>query len=171
MLAIIKLLFFIIMRDSFLSKPQRLQPYPLLAFARLIAHDIHPNRRGVGRGVIRYGGTPELMADYARLALDAHERGDAPTLETVEQCLGTLTAGAKRGNGGARPTRAASRRSSRRRCYQSLDWFLPIFFAGTGFLASAEVDAFVVDIDQLAIGSSFHIMHLDFVFYPQRHMP
>ena len=121
--------------------------------------------------MIRYGGTPELMAHYARLALDAHERGDALTLETVEQCLGTLTAGAKRGNGGARPTRAASRRSSRRRRYQSLDWFLPIFFAGAGLLASAEVDAFVVDIDQLAIGSSFHIMHLDFVFYPQRHMP
>ncbi len=91
-------------------------------------------------GAIRYGGTPELMADYACLAvdagarivggccgttpdivramrdaLDAHERGDAPTLDIVEQRLGALTAGAKRGTGGIRPTRAASRRSSRRR--------------------------------------------------------
>ena len=91
-------------------------------------------------GAIRYGGTPELMADYACLAvdagariiggccgttpdvvramrdaLDAHERGDRPTLETVEQRLGTLTAGAKRGNGSDRAARAAARRSSRRR--------------------------------------------------------
>ncbi len=91
-------------------------------------------------GAIRYGGTPELMADYACLAVDAgarivggccgttpaivramrdvldtHVRGDAPTLDTVEQRLGTLTDGAKRGPDGTRPTRTASRRSSRRR--------------------------------------------------------
>ncbi len=91
-------------------------------------------------GAIRYGGTPELMADYACLAvdagarivggccgttpdivramrdaLDAHERGDAPALDTVEQRLGVLSAGAKRGNGSIRAARAASRRSSRRR--------------------------------------------------------
>ncbi len=92
-------------------------------------------------GAIRYGGTAELMADYACLAvdagariiggccgttpeilramrdaIDAHARGEAPTLDTVEQRLGTLTAGAKGGYGSARPARTASRRSSRRRC-------------------------------------------------------
>jgi len=91
-------------------------------------------------GAIRYGGTAELMADYAclacdagariiggccgttpeivrvmREALDAHERGDAPTLETVEHRLGALSAGAKRGNGGDRAAQVAARRSSRRR--------------------------------------------------------
>jgi methionine synthase I (cobalamin-dependent) len=90
-------------------------------------------------GAIRYGGTAELMAEYACLAvdagariiggccgttpeivramrdaLDAHERGDAPSLETVEQRLGALTAGAKRGEGD-RAAQIASRRSSRRR--------------------------------------------------------
>ena len=91
-------------------------------------------------GAIRYGGTAELMADYACLAVDAgariiggccgttpdivramrdavdaHERGDAPTLDTVEQRLGTLTAGAKRGNDSDRAAQLAARRSSRRR--------------------------------------------------------
>lgn len=91
-------------------------------------------------GAIRYGGTAELMADYACLAVDAgarivggccgttadivramrdaidkHERGDAPTLDTVEQRLGTLSAGARRGGGSARAERSKSRRSSRRR--------------------------------------------------------
>jgi 5-methyltetrahydrofolate--homocysteine methyltransferase len=91
-------------------------------------------------GAIRYGGTAELMADYACLAIDAgariiggccgttpeivramrdaidsHERGEAPTLDMVEQCLGTLTAGARGGHASTRPARAASRRSSRRR--------------------------------------------------------
>jgi len=90
-------------------------------------------------GAIRYGGTAELMAEYACLAvdagariiggccgttaeivramrdaLDAHERGDAPSLETVEQRLGALTAGAKRGDGD-RAAQLATRRSSRRR--------------------------------------------------------
>ncbi|TFH41090.1 MAG: betaine--homocysteine S-methyltransferase [Lysobacterales bacterium] len=91
-------------------------------------------------GAIRYGGTAELMADYACLALDAgariiggccgttpeivramrdaldaHERSDPPTLETVEQRLGTLSAGAKRGDAGERAAQLAARRSSRRR--------------------------------------------------------
>jgi 5-methyltetrahydrofolate--homocysteine methyltransferase len=71
-------------------------------------------------GAIRYQGTAELMADYARLSIDAgariiggccgttpeiiaamrtaidnHERSDAPDLETVEQRLGALTRGTK----------------------------------------------------------------------------
>jgi 5-methyltetrahydrofolate--homocysteine methyltransferase len=91
-------------------------------------------------GAIRYGGTPELMADYARLAVDAgarivggccgttpdivramrnaldtHTRGDAPSLDTVERRLGVLTAGAKSGNGANRAAQAAARRSTRRR--------------------------------------------------------
>ncbi len=91
-------------------------------------------------GAIRYGGTAELMADYAclavdagarivggccgttpeilramREALDAHQRGDAPTLDTVEQRLGAVSAGARGGNGRARAAQAASRRASRRR--------------------------------------------------------
>ncbi len=91
-------------------------------------------------GAIRYGGTAESMADYACLAIDAgariiggccgttpeilrvmrdaidaHERDEAPTLDTVERRLGVLTAGTRGGNGSARPARAASRRSSRRR--------------------------------------------------------
>ncbi len=70
-------------------------------------------------GAIRFNGTPELMADYARLALDAgariiggccgttpehlramrqaletHVRGPKPSLETIEARLGALTAGA-----------------------------------------------------------------------------
>ncbi len=91
-------------------------------------------------GAIRYGGTAELMADYACLAIDAgariiggccgttpeivramrdaidsHERVEAPTLDMVEQRLGTLTAGARGVHTSARPARAASRRTSRRR--------------------------------------------------------
>ncbi len=89
-------------------------------------------------GTIRYGGTPELMADYARLAIDAgarivggccgttpeilramrtvvdaHARGEPPTLDAVERRLGALSAGARGVSGGA--GRAASRRASRRR--------------------------------------------------------
>ena len=70
-------------------------------------------------GVIRFNGTPELMAEYARLALDAgariiggccgttpehlramrqaletHVRGPKPSIETIEARLGALTAGA-----------------------------------------------------------------------------
>jgi len=91
-------------------------------------------------GAIRYGGTAELMADYACLAVDAgariiggccgttpeivramrdaldgHERGEAPSLDTVERRLGALTAGARRGNGSDRAEKLAARRSSRRR--------------------------------------------------------
>ena len=91
-------------------------------------------------GAIRYGGTAELMADYAclavdagariiggccgttpdivramRRALDTHERGDVPSLDTVERRLGALTAGAKSGNSDDRAAKIASRRSTRRR--------------------------------------------------------
>jgi methionine synthase I (cobalamin-dependent) len=91
-------------------------------------------------GAIRYGGTAELMADYARLAMDAgariiggccgttpdilramrgavdaHERGNPPSLDTVERRLGTLSAGAKSGSDNPPVVRAGSRRSSRRR--------------------------------------------------------
>ena len=70
-------------------------------------------------GTIRFSGTPELMAEYARLALDAgariiggccgttpehlramrqaletHGRGPTPSIETIEARLGTLSAGA-----------------------------------------------------------------------------
>jgi len=88
-------------------------------------------------GAIRYGGTAELMADYAclavdagarivggccgttpeilhamRIALDTHERRGAPTLETVERRLGTLSAGAR---GSTPASKGATRRSGRRR--------------------------------------------------------
>ncbi len=71
-------------------------------------------------GAIRFDGTPELMADYARLALDAgariiggccgttgahlramraaletHVRGARPTAATIESLLGPITAGAR----------------------------------------------------------------------------
>lgn len=70
-------------------------------------------------GAIRFNGTPEIMADYARLALDsgariiggccgttpehlramrqtleAHVRGPKPSIETIEARLGGLSAGA-----------------------------------------------------------------------------
>ncbi len=70
-------------------------------------------------GAIRFNGTPELMAEYARLALDAgariiggccgttpehlrsmrqalesHVRGPKPSIETIEARLGALSAGA-----------------------------------------------------------------------------
>jgi 5-methyltetrahydrofolate--homocysteine methyltransferase len=88
-------------------------------------------------GEIRYNGTPELMADYARLArdagvriiggccgttpahlramaaaLEAHQPREAPSLETVVARLGPITAGAM----GAEPaSTGAERRRSRRR--------------------------------------------------------
>ena len=70
-------------------------------------------------GAIRFNGTPQLMADYARLALDAgariiggccgtspehlramrealeaHRKGEPPDLATIEARLGAITAGA-----------------------------------------------------------------------------
>jgi methionine synthase I (cobalamin-dependent) len=91
-------------------------------------------------GAIRYGGTAELMADYACLAVDAgariiggccgttpeivramrdaldgHERREAPSLDTIEQRLGALTRGARRGNNSDRDAQLAARRLSRRR--------------------------------------------------------
>jgi 5-methyltetrahydrofolate--homocysteine methyltransferase len=92
-------------------------------------------------GQIRYDGTPELMADYARLARDAgariiggccgttpahiaamraalsaHVPGDRPGMNEIAQRLGKLTAGAE---GGAVPAAAAAaagaRRAGRRR--------------------------------------------------------
>jgi methionine synthase I (cobalamin-dependent) len=91
-------------------------------------------------GAIRYGGTAQLMADYACLAVDAgariiggccgttpdivramrdaldgHVRGEPPSLDTVEQRLGTLSAGAKRDDSSHRAEQLTARRSSRRR--------------------------------------------------------
>jgi len=92
-------------------------------------------------GQIRYDGTPELMADYARLARDAgariiggccgttpahiaamraalsaHVPGDPPSMNEIAQRLGKLTAGAE---GGATPAAEAAaaggRRAGRRR--------------------------------------------------------
>jgi 5-methyltetrahydrofolate--homocysteine methyltransferase len=92
-------------------------------------------------GQIRYDGTPELMADYARLARDAgariiggccgttpahiaamraalsaHMPGDRPGMNEIAQRLGKLTAGAE---GGAIPAAEAAaaggRRAGRRR--------------------------------------------------------
>ena len=60
------------------------------------------------------GTTPDIVRAM-RDALDAHERGDAPTLETVEQRLGVLSTGAKSGNDKERARQTAARRSSRRR--------------------------------------------------------
>ena len=101
-------------------------------------------------GAIQFNGTPELMAEYARLALDAgariiggccgttpehlramrraleaHVRRPRPSIETIEACLGALSAGATaqlRGEmdrlAGAAPG-AAQRKPSRRRTTQS----------------------------------------------------
>jgi 5-methyltetrahydrofolate--homocysteine methyltransferase len=89
-------------------------------------------------GQIRYDGTPELMADYARLArdagariiggccgttfahiaamraaLDEHVPGERPTMAEIAERLGKLTAGAE---GGAEAQAAAgARRAGRRR--------------------------------------------------------
>jgi 5-methyltetrahydrofolate--homocysteine methyltransferase len=88
-------------------------------------------------GEIRYNGTPELMADYARLArdagvriiggccgttpdhlramaaaLEAHEPGAAPSLETVVARLGQITPGAM---GAEATSTGAERRRTRRR--------------------------------------------------------
>ena len=97
-------------------------------------------------GAIRFNGTPELMAEYARVALDAgariiggccgttpehlramrqaletHVRGPKPSIRTIEERLGVLSAGAAaqlRGEmdrqAGAAPG-ASQRRPSRRR--------------------------------------------------------
>jgi 5-methyltetrahydrofolate--homocysteine methyltransferase len=94
-------------------------------------------------GAIRYDGTPELMAEYARMALDAgarviggccgttpehlramrlalesHTRSAAPTIEQVEVALGAVSRGAKALWHGettkpATARRAPSRRASR----------------------------------------------------------
>lgn len=86
-------------------------------------------------GHIHYSGTPELMADYARLALDAgariiggccgtspahlaamhgalltHQRGERPTVEVIEERLGAVSALAK----GQEPGAAARSRRQRR---------------------------------------------------------
>ena len=95
-------------------------------------------------GEIRYSGTPELMADYARLAcdagvriiggccgttaehvramreaLEAHSPGERPGLETVTARLGQVSRGAEAGETGgplgARPEGATRRRGRRRR--------------------------------------------------------
>ena len=87
---------------------------------------------------IKYNGTPELMADYVRLArdaganivggccgtspehlvamrasLDAHQPGTPPSVETIVQRLGPLTAGASATLSGDAP--ATSNRRDRRR--------------------------------------------------------
>ena len=89
-------------------------------------------------GEIRYSGTPTLMADYARLARDAgvriiggccgttpehiaamraaletHEPGPAPDLETITSRLGAVSQGAESGD--ATPTPSRERRRGRRR--------------------------------------------------------
>jgi 5-methyltetrahydrofolate--homocysteine methyltransferase len=86
-------------------------------------------------GHIHYDGTPELMADYARIAMDAgariiggccgtspehlaamhralesHVRGDRPSIELVEQRLGSVSALAR-----GEPAASASSRRERRR--------------------------------------------------------
>jgi len=92
-------------------------------------------------GQIRYDGTPELMADYARLARDAgariiggccgttpvhiaamraalaaHVPGDRPGMNEIAQRLGKLTAGAEGGGApAAEAAAAAGRRAGRRR--------------------------------------------------------
>ncbi|HET9977523.1 MAG TPA: betaine--homocysteine S-methyltransferase [Burkholderiaceae bacterium] len=91
-------------------------------------------------GAIRYDGTPELMAVYARMALDAgariiggccgtspehlramrraldaHTQAAAPTIDEVEAALGEVSRGAKALWDGAADLRVASRRASGRR--------------------------------------------------------
>ena len=93
-------------------------------------------------GEIRYNGTPELMADYARLArdcgvriiggccgttadhlavmraaLEGYEPGEPPSLETIVARLGDISAGAAgRGPLGDRPSgQAGEARGGRRR--------------------------------------------------------
>jgi len=91
-------------------------------------------------GAIRYDGTPELMAEYARLArdagariiggccgttpthlrsirvaLDAHEPGPAPTLDEVVARLGQISNGAREQGGILPPAADAGRRRKRRR--------------------------------------------------------
>ncbi|MDH3792629.1 MAG: homocysteine S-methyltransferase family protein, partial [Rhodospirillales bacterium] len=87
-----------------------------------------------------YSGTPELMADYARLALDAgvriiggccgttpqhiavmraalesHTPGEPPTLEQIVARLGPITSGAvQQGILGARPDAEPTDREKRR---------------------------------------------------------
>lgn len=97
-------------------------------------------------GAIRYDGTPELMADYARLArdagariiggccgttpahvaaireaLDSHVPESEPTLEKVVARLGTVSVGAQAQAGGAdeAPPSPARRPSRRRRSRRS----------------------------------------------------
>jgi 5-methyltetrahydrofolate--homocysteine methyltransferase len=96
-------------------------------------------------GEIVYSGTPELMADYARLALDAgvriiggccgttpehiatmraavesHRPGEPPTLEQIVARLGTISSGAEQQSAlgahpGAQETDRGKRRGGRRR--------------------------------------------------------
>jgi len=90
-------------------------------------------------GQIHYDGTPELMADYARLArnagariiggccgtspahlaamrsaLESHVPGSAPTMAEIAERLGKLSAGAESG-GAAAAEAAGARRAGRRR--------------------------------------------------------
>ena len=87
-------------------------------------------------GHLHYSGTPELMAEYARLAVDAgaaivggccgtspahlaamhhalqtHDRSDAPTLDTIVSKLGPLASPPSQ----TAPSESASRRGNRRR--------------------------------------------------------
>ena len=91
-------------------------------------------------GQIVYSGTPELMADYARLALDCgariiggccgttpahiramrralegHQRGEPPSLEAIVQRLGEISRGAGEGALGRRPDAEGGRRGRRGR--------------------------------------------------------
>ena len=91
-------------------------------------------------GQIRYDGTPELMADYARLArdagariiggccgttpvhiaamraaLEAHVPGGRPTMSEIAERLGKLTAGTEAGGPPGSEGQAANRRAGRRR--------------------------------------------------------
>jgi len=91
-------------------------------------------------GVISYDGTPELMADYARLALDAgariiggccgttpehlramraaldaYEPGPKPDLADIVERLGDVSAGARTEHEGTRTAPRKPRRGTRRR--------------------------------------------------------